>query len=138
MSKGEYTWETRQDKEIWENSRFDTIEECIKDALGCGIEPGTMIAVGICKDYTPIINVDDVLERVGEDAYEECGEIAEDWPAFESKKGFIGAKELEEKLNKVFMEWLEQTNQVPNFYHILPLADLVEVKETEGEDGQGK
>ena len=127
--KGKYTWEKEQDAEIWYNGRFDTIEECIKDALKNGIELGTMIAIGLCEDYTPVINVDDVLERVGEDAYEEVGEVAEDWPAFESKKGFVGAGSREEKLNKVFNEWLEETNQVPGFYKIHPLADMVEVTE---------
>jgi hypothetical protein len=127
--KGQYTWENKQDAEIWYNDRFDTIEECIKDARKNGVEPGTMIAIGLCEDYTPVINVDDVLERVGEDAYEEVGEVAEGWPAFKSKEGFIGSGSLEEKLNKVFNEWLEETNQVPGFYKIHPLADMVEVTE---------
>ena len=39
MSTGKYTWETRADKEIWENDRFDTIEECVRDAWKNGIEP---------------------------------------------------------------------------------------------------
>ncbi len=111
--KVKYTWETQADREIWEHDVFDTIDECLRDAWqNYEIEPGTKIAIGICEDYVPHIDVDFFLERVGEDAYEEVGEVAEDWPCFESRKGYY---------------WLGKTNQVPNFYHILPLADLYEV-----------
>lgn len=125
--KGQYTWNTREDGEDWDNDRFDTIEECLQDAWQNDVEPGTMIVIGIREDYEPIINVDDVLERVGEDAYEEVGEVAEDWPAFVSRKGYYGAEELEKELNRVFQEWLVKTNQVPDFYKIYPLEDLYEV-----------
>ena len=101
--KVKYTWETQADREIWEHDVFDTIDECLRDAWqNYEIEPGTKIAIGICEDYVPHIDVDFFLERVGEDAYEEA-------------------------IDKVFQDWLVKTNQVPNFYHILPLADLYEV-----------
>ena len=132
MSKEKYTWETRADKEIWGNDRFDTVEECVKDALESGIEPGTMIAVGICEDFIPKLDADSALDKVSDDAYEECGEVAEGWPCFESRKGYYRVDELQEALDRVFLEWLEKTNQTPGFYHILPLADLVEVKEVKG------
>lgn len=126
--KVKYTWETQADKEIWEHDKFDTIDECLRDAWqNYEIEPGTKIAIGICEDYVPHIDVDFLLDRVGEDAYEEVGEVAEDWPYFESRKGYHRADELQEAIDKVFQEWLVKTNQVPNFYHILPLADLYEV-----------
>ena len=72
--------------------------------------------------------------HVTDDAYETVGEVAEGWPCFENRKGYYRVDELQEALDRVFMEWLEKTGQTPKFYHILPLADLVEVQEvTENE-----
>lgn len=69
------------------------------------------------------------LDKVSEDAYEEVGEVAEGWPEFERWKGYKGVDELQEKLDKVFNEWLEETKQVPGFCHVQPLADLVMIPE---------
>ena len=69
---------------------------------------------------------------MSEDAYEEVGEVAEGWPEFENRKGYKDADKLQEKIDKAFHEWLEETGQVPGFYHIEPLADLVIIPEPEG------
>jgi predicted urease superfamily metal-dependent hydrolase len=132
--KGKYSWSENQSDEIWYHDRFDTIEECIRDAVdNYKKKVGDQIAVGICEDYVPHVDVDILLDRAGEDAYEECGEAAENWPAFISRKGYADADKLQEKIDKVFNEWLEETHQVPGFYHIKPLADMVTIPGGEGQ-----
>lgn len=126
--KGKYTWTENADDETWMHDRFDAIEDCIKDAIeNYEKKPGDTIAVGICEDYTPHLDAGSALDRVAEDAYEVCGEVAEDWPYFERGKGYADVDKLQEKIDKVFMKWLEETKQVPGFYHIIPLADLVTI-----------
>lgn len=127
MSK-EYTWSDNQTDEIWYNDRFDSVEDCIKDAIKQGRGLGEQIAIGICEDYVPHVSVSTLLDQASEDAYEECGEVAEGWPGF-GKNGYRDVEKLQEKINKVFNEWLKETDQVPTFYHICPLADLVTIAE---------
>lgn len=132
MSK-KYTWTeigagTGID-DIWRHDVFSSVEECVKDAIGYGIKPGEKIAVGICENYVPHPSADELLDQVSEDAYEEVGEVAEGWPELERWKSYIGVDELQEKIDKVFNEWLEETNQVPGFYHVQPLVDLVMIPE---------
>ena len=128
MSKGKYTWSDNQTDEIWYGERFDTIEECIADARGTGKEIGSKIAIGICEDYIPHVDCDTLLDRLNEDAYEVCGEVAENFPYFERGKGYKDIELLQEKIDKALNEWLEETNQTPTFYHIIPLKDMYEVK----------
>lgn len=125
----EYSWTENQTDDIWYHGRFASVEECIKDAIGCGKKPGEKIAIGICKDYAPCLDADSLLDQVSEDAYEEVGEVAEGWPEFEHRKGYKYVDKLQEKINKAFNEWLEETDQVPGFYHVEPLADLVVIPE---------
>lgn len=125
-----YSWSENQSDKIWHHDRFDTIEECIRDAVEhYKKKPGDQIAVGICEDYVPHVDVDVLLDRAGEDAYEVCGEAAEDWLAFSFRNGYTDADKLQEKLDKAFHEWLEETHQVPGFYHIEPLADMITIQE---------
>lgn len=123
MSK-EYSWTDQRD-DIWRHDKFASIEACIKDAICCGKKPGEKIMIGLCENYVPYASANALLEQVSEDAYNEVGEVAEDWPEFIGRKGYKDAEKLQEKLDKVLTEWLEETKQVPSFYRILPLADPV-------------
>ena len=123
-----FTWNEDANSDIWYNDKFNTVKECLEDAKKSGVAPGTEIAIGVCEDYIPHIYADDVLERLGDNASEEVGEVADDWLQWEHGKGYYKADLLEEKLNKVLDEWLKETNQVPNFYKINILKDLFEVK----------
>lgn len=127
MGDYKYTWSENLTDEIWENDRFLSIEECIDDAKNQGKPSGTKIAIGICEDYIPHVDVDHMLDKLGEDAYDECGDVAEDFPLFEKCKGYVQADSLQKKIDKVLEDWLRETNQYPEFYHIIPL-DMYEVK----------
>lgn len=126
-----YSWSENQTDEIWMNGIFDSVEECLKDAVNQGKKPGENIAIGICQDYVPHISADTLLDQVSEDAYGEVGEVAEGWPEFENRKGYKDIDKLQEKIDKALGEWLNETNQVPGFYKILPLADPVTIPQME-------
>lgn len=121
----EYSWTENPKDDIWYHGKFDSVEACIKDAISCGKKPGEKIVVGLCEDYVPHLNVDTLLDQVCEDAYEEVGEVAEGWPEFEARKGYKDADKLQEKIDKAFCEWMEETEQMPGFYRIQPLAEPV-------------
>ena len=36
----EYSWTENQTDDIWYHGKFASVEECIKDAIGCGKKPG--------------------------------------------------------------------------------------------------
>lgn len=120
-----YSWTENQTDDIWYHGKFTSVEACIKDAISCGKRPGEKIVIGLCEEYTPHLNADTLLDQVSEDAYEEVGEVAEGWPEFEERKGYRYVDKLQDKIDKAFNEWLEETKQVPSFYHIQPLADQV-------------
>ncbi len=129
----EYSWTENETDEIWYHGRFASVEECIKDAISRGKKPGEKIAIGICENYVPQLSAGDLLDLVSEDAYEEVGEVAEGWPEFEVRKGYKDVDKLQEKIDKAFNEWLRETKQVPDFCHILPLAELVTIPKQEGQ-----
>ncbi|WP_289290387.1 hypothetical protein [Sporofaciens musculi] len=126
-----YSWTENETDDIWYHGKFSSVDECIKDAISCGKKPGEKIVIGLCEDYVPQLSVDALLDQVSEDAYEEVGDIAEGWPELEVRKGYKYADKLQEKIDKAFNEWLLETKQEPSFYHILPLADLAIIPDTQ-------
>ena len=110
-----YTWSESENDELWSHGLFDTVKECIKDAKeNYDYKIGETIAVGITEPF--VVNVDgsDILERLEEDAYEECGEASEGWLSCPYKD----IEKLSERLTECVNEWLKETNQEPSFYHI--------------------
>ena len=97
--------------------RFESEEEALKEAvdgLDDGkVDPDTKIYIGelVC-DYVPRIDTDKLLEDLNYDAYDKCGECAEDYLEDVIREDFL---ELDEKLNKVFAEWLEKHGYLPDF-----------------------
>jgi hypothetical protein len=57
-----------------------------------------------------LCNVDDVLEMMGERAYDECGESAENYPDV--------TKEAREELDALLMAWMEK-HAKPTFYRVV-------------------
>lgn len=96
----EYSWTENQTDDIWYHGKFASVEECIKDAIGCGKKPGEKIVIGICEDYVPHLSADALLDQVSEDAYEEVREVAEGWPEFENRKGYKMLINYRKKLTK--------------------------------------
>jgi hypothetical protein len=122
-------------EEIWNNEDFDTREEAIeagfeymKDEYYAeygtnDILSGTVIEfeVGQCSIHVPHVCVDYIVNQLQEDAYEECGEVAEDFLC-NVTKGEV--KILEERLNDVVRAWLEDMREEPNFYSITNIETI--------------
>jgi hypothetical protein len=119
-----YTWETDANAEIWTHGEFETVEECIKDAKeNYHMEPGRKIAVGITEFYEISVDADRVLEDMEADAYDECGESAEGWNL--QYPGQEAVQELSKKLTEITKEWLEKHNNIPHFYKVEGIKEVV-------------
>ena len=53
-------------------------------------------------------------------------------------KGYTNIDSLQEKMDRALNEWLAETQQVPCFYRITPLADMYEVTNYKQSRGFGK
>ena len=115
-----YTWETNE-ADIWRHDIFDSVEDCILDAKeNYLIESGTEIVVGEAVPWDPYVSAYLILERLEEDAYDECGEVAEDWYAYDykSEEGRKSLDELSDKITKIVKQWLKNNGTYPDFYKI--------------------
>lgn len=118
MSK-RYAWSKRSFDEYWRGGPCDSIKECVEEALDDGYEIGDNFAIGLIEDYNPRVYFADlVIEALQEDAYDEVGEVAEDWLDYISPNM---KAELENRLQKVISEWLELAHETPTFYKINPI-----------------
>lgn len=123
-----YTWETSE-ADIWRHDVFDTVDDCIADAKeNYCIETGTEIVVGEVVHWEPYVDANSVLERLEEDAYEECGEVAEDWYAYDykSEEGRKSLDKLSDRLTEIVGQWLKGNGTYPTFY-MIKNVEVVEV-----------
>lgn len=58
---------------------------------------------------------DRILEGIGERAYEECGECAQDWLENLPKEK---VDDLEGMVHAAILEWMEKHNELPHFWHV--------------------
>lgn len=125
-----YTWMENDNCDIWNRGEFETIEECIEEALDCGYEPGETIYVGECqKVEVGGIYFDDVLDRVEEAMYEEVGEVSEGWDITSIIGRYSYRKEIyekyEEKLRKLVLDYLKEVKEEPGFYKVINVGPVV-------------
>ena len=130
-----YTWMENYNCDIWDHGEFNTIEECIGEALDCGFKPGDTIFVGECqKVEVGGIYFDDVLDRVEETMYDEVGEVSEGWNISSMTGAYSDRKEIYEKyqnkLENLVMEYLKEIKEMPYVYKVVNVGP-VEVKEIE-------
>lgn len=113
------TWSYSETDELWQHDEFETVEECILDAKeNYSMKAGEQIAIGTVYPYVVSVDIDSMLERIEEDAYEECGEASENW-GITSRKHFD--KEMDKLLEEVtncVNKYLEAIGEVPKFYKI--------------------
>lgn len=117
------SWSENASDELWMKGTFSTLNDIFEDAIDSGIKPGETIAIAEAIPYMPQIDVCDVLEKVEQDAYEECGDAAEQWLEF--KRGYVRSDELQIEMQRVFVEWLQKTNQMPSFYKLEHIRTVV-------------
>ena len=113
-----YIWEY-DETDIWKHDLFDTVEDCILDAKeNYLIESGTEIVVGEAVLWEPYVSAELILEQLQEDAYEECGEVAGDWYAYNYRKHESKLDELSDRLTEIVKQWLKDNGTYPGFYMI--------------------
>lgn len=103
------------------NEGRDTIKETLEEAkretrvdsklYETKEEPLVWIAETIYPQ--PLIDLDNVLEQLQDQAYDMGSDYAEDYLGDVSNEDL---KELEEKLNAVFLEWQNKHNYQPHFF----------------------
>lgn len=133
-----YTWMENDNCDIWNRGEFETIEECIEEALDCGYEPGETIYVGECqKVEVGGIYFDDVLERVEETMYDEVGKVSEGWDISSITGAYSDRKEIYEKyqnkLENLVMEYIKEIKEIPHFYKVVNVGP-VKVEKSENKN----
>ena len=75
-------------------------------------EPGRIVYFGDVEDIklNRLCNVDDILEMMGERAYDESGESADNYPDV--------TKEAREELSALLLAWMEK-HAKPTFYRVV-------------------
>lgn len=124
-----YSWSFSED-EIWYNPA-GTIEECIKQAKE-EREDESIVYIGENVLFEPIVNESSVLEDIMDQAYEECGDVALDWDAYDCQKQ-SELDELSKELTEVVNRWLDKYGYATNFYSV---KNIKEYKLEEGEQNE--
>ena len=113
-----YAWSRSSDAEIWYGGPCDSIKECVDEALDEGLELTDSFAIGIIEPYVIDYDfADDLTYRLGEDAFDEVGEVASDWLNYVSKEDL---QKLNTRITGVIKEWLKEIHEEPSFYKVLP------------------
>lgn len=104
--------------DLYSERGFNSIADALKDAaddMGSKLIPGSIVIVGEVEEVGIGIDVDSLLEDIGDQAYSEFGECAEDYLTdVTSEHQSI----LEDELNAVFYKWAEKYNYRPHFYTV--------------------
>lgn len=81
------------------------------------LEDGQKFYVGLRKDVHPEmkLNADSIMERIGEQLYDDVGEISEDWPQATVEQ----IADLELRLQAVVRQWLVETKNTPTFWQVV-------------------
>lgn len=123
MGKQKYAWTFDEDDEYWTSGMLDSIEECLAEAeIANELDnhQHKYVYVGWCEEFDVYVNAADVLERLEEDAYDEFGEVAEEWDALYYKldKADGSLDELSDQITNIVTEWLKNKKRLPGFYKI--------------------
>lgn len=117
-----YKWGMSDDTEQWNGGDFDTIEECVKEAIileHVGI--GDVIYVGEVTLYDFSVDAYSVLDCLADDAYDDVGDIANGWPYYGSNETL---DDLSDDLTNCVKNWLIKRNNMPNFYKITNIREV--------------
>lgn len=116
----EYTWNFDDGEEYWRNDVYESVEKCIEEAITYLKENNDeyeSIYVGQTIPFLPHVDAEQVLESIQEDAWEEVGELGEEWNAYDYKKK-NEIDELSEALTKVVHEWMKKYGYYPSMFTI--------------------
>jgi hypothetical protein len=115
MSEGKWCYSFNE--ENYEGD-FETKEQAIAEAIYYYKDDERdqdFIWVGQTKNISLGVNVDRIIEDLGEEAYDEVGEYAEDYL---TDVTLSHQKVLEERLNEVLVTWMKEFKYEPNFWTV--------------------
>lgn len=81
----------------------------------------TTFCVGEKHEFEPCVDADSIIEYVGCCAYDECGEIAEDY-LYDVPRETVD--NLQDKIQSVFDDWLDDNNLRPSFYSVINIEEI--------------
>lgn len=111
-----WTYELNKNSDIFRGGVYETKEECIKDANEEAVEDGkNEFLIGETFEPDTSIDTEYLLEIVGDRAYDDVGEVAEDYLRNVKKEDL---KELDQELNEVFDKWKKKYGYEASFYHV--------------------
>lgn len=109
--------------EIFNSGEFyDTKEEAIEAGKEM-YTPTPTFYVGQVQDisFSIGVNVDNILEEVEQDVYDEVGEVATDYL---NGVTHSAKSDLENRLNAVFDEWMKEHNLYPTFFKVINIEKI--------------
>lgn len=113
-------------RDVWQCEWFDTKEEAIQAAQEEIIENGLdreEFQIGQLSKYIPSVDLDTLIDNAGEQAYDDCGEVAESWLNLKYiSKEVLG--KYNGKLNDLFNQFLVEANEVPSFGRIVNIETI--------------
>lgn len=126
-------WSYSQDEEFWDNdyeySKEDAIEAGKYCYCGESFEVGRMYNVDFTRDGCEWLDIaSHVIEKLSDCLYDEVGEVSEYWT---NKISDEDENDLNKRLAKTIMEWIEERVGQPNVF----LVDDVETIMEEEDNG---
>jgi hypothetical protein len=102
--------------------RFATKEDAISEAKGnIGEDDGSTIFIGQIEEVSLGVPIEWLLDQLGEQAYEQAGEYAQDYMVYVKKEH---QSELEKQLNDVLESWIKKHNYTPNFWSVVSVEEI--------------
>jgi len=114
-----------------------TVEDALSEAIdnGDGGEEGFWIGESVkfkAGDFFCLQRVEDLLDKLAEDAWDECGEVSEDWLNFypnwrssspEMRQAKIlkhrqSLKPLRDDIRAAINKWADETGRQPDFWSV--------------------
>lgn len=115
-------WSKRSDDEIWRGGPCDSVRECIEEAEREGYQETDTLALGYAVPYeVNYVNSDMIIEYLQQDAYDEVGDVSDDWLDYIVREQ---REDLEDRVLKVVKEWLKDCREEPTFYKVEVFDEL--------------
>ena len=100
-------------KALMKDRKADTnMEDVFGDYIDTDSSIPSSFAVGKTFNASKFPSVDSILENLADDAYQECGEVAESWLADVTDEH---KDVLQKKLNIVMANWMDEYHYNPEF-----------------------
>lgn len=128
-----YTWNFDEDEYLWQKGVYETVEDCVKEAMKEMREDDyyqEKIFVGEAVLFKPWVSGEDIIAAIEEQALDEVGEASDNWDIYGGLRvhgeGHRDAAyvELSQQLTDVVNKWLKKYNLEPDFYKIVNIQEV--------------